>query len=127
MGSECSAICRTRIASENSEMDLANIKDATEWFEVLQTSKGTQTAMMMLGPGDATGKKTEAHAKSDQVLLMLSGKLSGTVGPETVDLKKGDVLLIRAGTPHRFKNPGRERAVTFNVYSPPEYPPDTKG
>ena len=108
-------------------MDLANIKDAAEWFEVLQTSRRTQTAMMTLGPGKATGPKAEAHGKSDQVLLMLSGKLSGTVGPETVSLKKGDVLLIRAGTPHRFKNPGRERAVTFNVYSPPEYPPGMKG
>jgi mannose-6-phosphate isomerase-like protein (cupin superfamily) len=108
-------------------MDLANIKDATEWFEVLQTSKRSQTAMMTLAPGDATGRKAEAHEKSDQILLMLSGKLSGVVGPEKVELKKGDVLLIRAGTPHRFRNPGRKSAVTFNVYSPPEYPPDTKG
>ena len=110
-----------------SQMDLANIRDATEWFEVLQTSKRTQTARMTLAPGHATGRKAEAHKNSDQVLLMLSGKLSGTIGPETVRLKKGDVLLIRAGTPHRFKNPGRRRAVTFNVYSPPEYPPATKG
>ena len=108
-------------------MDLANIKDAMEWFEVLQTSKRSQTAMMTLSPGDATGRQAEAHEKSDQVLLMLSGKLSGTVGPETVDLKKGDILLIRAGTPHRFKNPGRQKAVTFNVYSPPEYPSGMKG
>ena len=108
-------------------MDLANTKDATEWFEVLQTSKRSQTAMMTLALGDATGRKAEAHKKSDQVLLMLSGKLSGTVGPETVELKKGDILLIRAGTPHRFRNPGRKNAVTFNVYSPPEYPPGMKG
>src|SRR5438270_2428689 len=108
-------------------MDLANIEDAMEWFEVLQTSKRTQTAMMTLAPGDQTGRKAEAHEKSDQVLLILSGKLSGTVGPETVSLKKGDILLIHAGTPHRFKNPGRVRAVTFNVYSPAEYPPGMKG
>jgi mannose-6-phosphate isomerase-like protein (cupin superfamily) len=94
---------------------------------VLQASRRTQTAMMTLAPGDETGKKAEAHEKSDQVLLMLSGKLTGTVGPEAVELKKGDVLLIRAGTPHRFKNSGRQRAMTFNVYSRPEYPPDTKG
>jgi mannose-6-phosphate isomerase-like protein (cupin superfamily) len=108
-------------------MDLVNIKDGKEWFEVLQTSKRTQTAMMTLAPGDATGRKAEAHEKSDQVLLMLSGELSGTVGPESVSLKKGDILLIRAGTPHRFSNPGRQKAVTFNVYSPPEYPPGMKG
>ena len=108
-------------------MDLANTKDASEWFEVLQTSKRSQTAMMTLSPGGETGRKPEAHEKSDQILLMLSGKLSGTVGPEKVTLKKGDILLIRAGTPHRFENPGRQRAVTFNVYSPPEYPPGLKG
>ena len=108
-------------------MDLANIKDGKEWFEVLQTSKRTQTAVMTLAPGDATGRKAEAHEKSDQVLLMLSGKLSGTVGPEKVSLKKGDILLIRAGTPHRFRNPGRQKAVTLNVYSPPNYPPGMKG
>jgi mannose-6-phosphate isomerase-like protein (cupin superfamily) len=108
-------------------VDLANINDATEWFEVLETSKRTQTAMMTLSPGEKTGRKAEAHQKSDQVLLVLSGKLSGTIGPEAVALKKGDILLIRAGTPHRFENPGRRRAVTFNVYAPPEYPPGMKG
>ena len=41
--------------------------------------------------------------------------------------QKGDILLIRAGMPHRFKNPGRQKAMTFNVYSPPEYPPAMKG
>jgi mannose-6-phosphate isomerase-like protein (cupin superfamily) len=108
-------------------MELSNIKKTTEWFEVLQTSKRTQTAMMSLAPGQATGKKAEAHKKSDQVLLVLSGKLSGKVGREQVRLAKGDVLLIPAGTPHRFKNPGKQAAVSFNVYAPPEYPPDTKG
>ena len=108
-------------------MDLSNIKEAREWFEVLQTSKRSQTAMMTLRPGKATGRKAEAHKTSDQVLLMLLGKLSGKVGKEKVRLKKGDVLLIRAGTPHRFKNEARKAAVTFNVYSPPEYPPRTKG
>jgi mannose-6-phosphate isomerase-like protein (cupin superfamily) len=108
-------------------MELSNIKEATEWFEVLQTSKRSQTAMMTLAAGQATGRKAEAHKKSDQVLLMLSGKLSGKVGRKRVRLEKGDVLLIPTGTPHRFKNSGKAAAVTFNVYSPPEYPPGTKG
>ena len=42
-------------------------------------------------------------------------------------LKKGDVLLIRAGIPHHFENPGRACAVTFNVYAPPGYPSGRKG
>jgi mannose-6-phosphate isomerase-like protein (cupin superfamily) len=83
--------------------------------------------MMTLAPGASTGKKAEAHKESDQILLMLKGKLSGKVGEEKVRLEKGDVLVIPAGTPHRFKNRGRKPAVTFNVYSPPEYPVGMKG
>lgn len=108
-------------------MDLRNFREATEWFEVMQTSRRAQTAMMTLAPGSSTGKKAEAHQKSDQILLMLKGKLTGRVGKEEVRLKKGDVLVISAGTPHRFWNDARKPAVTFNVYSPPEYPAGTKG
>jgi mannose-6-phosphate isomerase-like protein (cupin superfamily) len=108
-------------------MDLTNISEATEWFEVLQTTKRSQTAMMTLAPGASTGRKAEAHKKSDQVLLVLGGKLSGTVGRKKVHLQKGDVLLIPAGARHRFTNKFKKPAVTFNVYAPPEYPPGTKG
>jgi mannose-6-phosphate isomerase-like protein (cupin superfamily) len=108
-------------------MDLRNISEAKEWFEVLQTSPQCQTAMMTLAAGASTGRKAEAHKKSDQVLLVLRGELAGKVGREKVCLKKGDVLLVPAGTPHRFTNKARKPAVTFNVYAPPEYPPGTKG
>jgi mannose-6-phosphate isomerase-like protein (cupin superfamily) len=105
----------------------SNIDRAKEWFEVLQTSERSQIAMMTLKPGDSTGSKAEAHEKSDQVLLMLDGNLNGEVGNERPSLKKGDVIIIPAGTKHRFVNDGSRAAVTFNVYSPPAYPPRTKG
>ena len=108
-------------------MDLTNISEATEWFEVLQTSKRSQSAMMTLASGASTGQKAEAHKKSDQILLVLRGKLTGEVGQEKVCLKKGDVLLIPARTPHWFTNKTARPAVIFNVYAPPEYPVGTKG
>jgi mannose-6-phosphate isomerase-like protein (cupin superfamily) len=107
-------------------MDLANIKDAKEWFEVLQTSDRSQTAVMTLEPGKSSGAK-EGHKNSDQVLLLLEGELDGEVGDKKATLKKGDVLLIPAAVKHRFTNRGAIPAVTFNVYAPPEYPADTKG
>ena len=107
-------------------MELANIDDAKEWFEVLQTSGKSQTAIMTLEPGKSSGTK-EGHKHSDQVLLLLAGELAGEVGNEKATLKKGDVLLIPAGLKHRFTNRGTKPAVTFNVYAPPEYPADTKG
>jgi putative ABC transport system ATP-binding protein len=108
-------------------VNVSNVDSAKEWFEVLQTTERSQTAMMTLKPGDATGSKAEAHEKSDQVLLMLEGELNGEVGDERPSLKKGDVIIILAGTQHRFVNRGSKPAVTFNVYSPPAYPPRTKG
>ena len=103
-------------------MNVANISEAKEWFEVLQTGERSQTAMMTLAPGDATGGKAEAHEKSDQVLLLLEGELTGDVGDQRPHLKKGDVIIIPAGVKHRFVNRARKPAVTFNVYSPPAYP-----
>ena len=108
-------------------MKLSNIAKAKEWFEVLQTGERSQMAMMTLKAGDATGDKAEAHENSDQVLLMLEGELSGEVGDERSKLMKGDVIIIPAGVKHRFVNRGDKPAVTFNVYSPPAYPPQTKG
>jgi mannose-6-phosphate isomerase-like protein (cupin superfamily) len=108
-------------------MDVININKAKEWFEVLQTGERAQTAMMTLNPDKSTGDKAEAHETSDQVLLVLDGELSGEVGKERPNLRKGDVIIIPAGVMHRFTNRGRKPAVTFNVYSPPAYPPGTKG
>lgn len=108
-------------------MDVSNIRQASDWFEVLQTSERSQTAMMILQPGDETGATAEAHEKSDQVLLMLEGELEGEVGDQRPRLRKGDTILIPAGTKHRFTNRGSKSAVTFNVYAPPAYPPGSKG
>ncbi|HYY12971.1 MAG TPA: cupin domain-containing protein [Chthoniobacterales bacterium] len=107
-------------------MKVRNIGEAKHWFQVLQTGQRSQTAMMTLEPGDETGEKAEAHKNSDQVLLMLEGELSGEVGDDRPQLKRGDVIVVPAGVKHRFVNRGDTPAVTFNVYSPPAYPAGTK-
>jgi mannose-6-phosphate isomerase-like protein (cupin superfamily) len=85
-------------------MDVTNIEKAKDWFEVLQAGERSQTAMMTLTPGAATGDKAEAHEKSDQVMLILEGELTGEVGDERPSLKKGNVIIIPAGVKHRFVN-----------------------
>lgn len=108
-------------------MKVMNISEAREWFEVLQTTRRVQTAMMTLDAGQASGSKPEGHKQSDQVLLVLEGELNGDVGGKKIRLTKGDVVVIPAGVKHRFKNDADLAAVTFNVYAPPEYPAETKG
>jgi mannose-6-phosphate isomerase-like protein (cupin superfamily) len=100
----------------------ANIYRTRKWFKVLQTSKRSQTAVMTLGPGQASGEDAEAHKHSEQVLLLVSGELNARIGENRSRMKAGDVVVIPPGTRHKFLNHGTEPAVTFSVYCPPEYP-----
>ena len=77
--------------------------------------------MMTLEPGNASSEKMNTHQMSAQVLLVLEGELQAEVGGEIHAMKQGDVCIVPAGTAHRFLNPGKGRAVSFNVYAPPEY------
>jgi mannose-6-phosphate isomerase-like protein (cupin superfamily) len=105
----------------------ANLYRVKEWFKVLQTSGRSQTAAMTLGTGQATGETAEAHEKSEQVLLLIEGDLVAEIGGKRSRMKAGDVVVIPPRVKHRFTNPGDRPAVTFNVYSPPEYSPNEKG
>jgi mannose-6-phosphate isomerase-like protein (cupin superfamily) len=108
-------------------MSRSNINRTTEWFEVLQTTKRSQTAVMRLDPGQSTGEHAESHDKSEQLLLLLEGRLMADIGGKNLVMNMGDVVIIPPRVKHKFTNPGDTRAVTFNIYCPPEYPPDEKG
>lgn len=107
-------------------MNVASIAEATAWFEVLQTSKQSQTAVMTLKPGGASGPNLNAHEKSEQVLIVITGEVEAEVGGEKRTLRQGEVVLIPAGVKHRFHNATSEEVVTFSVYAPPEYPAGEK-
>lgn len=104
-----------------------SVHNFREWFEALHTTEQSQVAMMRLEPGKETGPEPESHEASDQVLLVLEGRIEGGVNGEEVTLEKGEFIIIPAGTPHRFYNDSDVSALTFNVYAPPAYPPDAKG
>jgi mannose-6-phosphate isomerase-like protein (cupin superfamily) len=104
-----------------------NIYDAKEWFEVLQTTSRSQTAVMVLTRGGNSSEVMNVHQHSDQVLLLVEGELHADIDGKIQVMRKGDSCIVPAGTPHRFENRGKDPAVTFNVYSPPEYSPYEKG
>lgn len=107
-------------------MRTSNAYNHSEGFKVLQTTKRTQTAVMVLSAGDQSSQEMNVHEKSDQVLLLLEGELLAHVEGEEQTLRKGDCCIVPAGTLHRFVNRGKKRAVTLNVYSPPEYSSEEK-
>jgi mannose-6-phosphate isomerase-like protein (cupin superfamily) len=107
-------------------MFLTHLSELTRWFQVVQTTTRSQTAVMNLEPGKASGPKAEAHGKSDQVLVVLDGEVLAEIGDEHAKLRAGDVVVIPAGVRHRFKNAATRTVRTVSVYAPPAYPPDAR-
>ncbi|HYZ74154.1 MAG TPA: cupin domain-containing protein [Chthoniobacterales bacterium] len=103
-----------------------NVYETSSWFEVLQATDKSQTAIMTLKPGPSTGEEPEAPKKSQQILLLIDGELLGELDREILELKTGDTIIILPNVKHKFANRCKKSALTFNVYCPPEYPRDEK-
>jgi uncharacterized RmlC-like cupin family protein len=83
--------------------------------------------MFFTAPGDF--KKRELSPRVDTRLvwgekLMLSyvtiqPKVGLTIGPETREIKKGDMFLVPPGTPHGLASTFDQPAVILDIFSPP--------
>jgi len=72
-------------------------------------------------PGGSTGNEPYTHGDSEELLLVLAGRVHLQLGSELLDLSKGDSVNYRSSTPHRVSNPGDEPAEVLFVISPPSY------
>jgi len=88
------------------------------YFEVLQTSEKSQTAIMNLRPGETSGEYGTEHPQSDQILIVLEGNGRVTVEEDTREIEPGDVVFIPAGAKHKVYGPNK----TLSIYSPKAYP-----
>ena len=71
--------------------------------------------------GGSTGDEPYTHGDSEELLLVLSGRVHVQLGTEVYDLRTGDSVHYRSSTPHRVSNPGDESAEVLFVISPPSY------
>lgn len=91
------------------------------YFNVIETTKRSQLAEMVLTPGQSTGGPNNKHPNSDQWLYIVSGIGKAIVNGENVDLKTGEMLLLEAGETHEITNTGNKDLKTFSVYAPAEF------
>lgn len=59
---------------------------------------------------------------SDEIVLVLEGELTATVGAEIITVGKGDTLYIKGNTPHKFTNLTVKKIKGYSVFSPPTWP-----
>ena len=90
-----------------------------EFFRVLQQTRRSQTAVMTIAPGEEAGP-VETHG-ADQIVYVIDGEATITVGGEERRTGPGGLVMIPAGAPHHVRNPGRVPLFFLTVYAPPEY------
>jgi transcriptional regulator with XRE-family HTH domain len=72
-------------------------------------------------PGGSTGDETYTHGDSEELLVVVKGRVHLQLGTDIYDLGTGDSVHYRSSTPHRVSNSGEERAEVLFVISPPSY------
>ena len=71
--------------------------------------------------GGSTGDETYTHGDSEELLVVVKGRVHLQLGTDIYDLGTGDSVQYRSSTPHRVSNSGEERAEVLFVISPPSY------
>ena len=97
--------------------------DNTYFRQVLETGDNTQIVVMSISPGGEIGE--EVHDKEDQILYFVAGSGEAILEGETQAIEEGDIVLVRKGTSHNFKNTDSEDLKIITTYSPPHHPAGT--
>jgi mannose-6-phosphate isomerase-like protein (cupin superfamily) len=100
---------------------MRNINGVSGGFSVLENAEELQTAVMVLDPGQESGPLGNEHGRSEQVLFVVEGTVEAEINGKRFEMRRGDSTIVPKNAPHRFVNRSRERALTFNVYSPKAY------
>ena len=101
-------------------MEIARVPEHKgRFFEVLQTTARSQTAVMTIAPGEDGGPE-ETH-EGDQIIYIIDGEAIVRLGPQSHRALAGSLLTIPAVTRHHVSNPGREPLFFLTVYAPPAY------
>ncbi len=89
------------------------------FFEILQQTERSQTAVMTVDPGQDAGPE-ETH-RGDQVIYVIEGEALVRVAGKEHGAGAGALLMVPAGTRHHVGNPGKTPLFFVTVYAPPAY------
>jgi transcriptional regulator with XRE-family HTH domain len=74
-----------------------------------------------LDPGGSTGDDPYTHGDSEELFVVLSGRVHLQLGEQVHELEPGDSIDYRSSVPHRVTNAGDTPAEVMWVISPPSY------
>ena len=72
-------------------------------------------------PNGSTGPEPYTHGDSEELLIVLRGRVSFELGAQRFDLGPEDSMVYRSSVPHRLVEKSGERAVILWVTTPPSF------
>ena len=75
-------------------------------------------------PGTTVAR--HSHEKTEQVMWIVEGSLTMTIGDETRELASGDVVVVNRGIEHELHSPGGVTFVEALAPVPRDHVPDSK-
>jgi mannose-6-phosphate isomerase-like protein (cupin superfamily) len=90
-----------------------------KFFEVLQETSRSQTAVMTIAPGQDAGPE-ETH-EGDQVIYVIDGEAVVRVDEAEHRAATGACVMIPAGARHHVKSVGASPLFFLTIYAPPAY------
>ena len=74
-----------------------------------------------LDRGGSTGDEPYTHGDSEELLVVLEGRVHLQLGDDVFELSTGDSIDYRSSTSHRLTNAGDDTAEVMWIISPPSY------
>lgn len=102
-------------------VDIFNAARTNDAFrrEVL-TGPHEQVVVMTIPIGGEIGE--EVHADADQVFIFVDGRGEAVLEGAASEVGPNDLVMVRAGTRHNFRNVGSSPLRLITIYAPPQHP-----
>lgn len=112
------------MADRSSRVDIVTAaRDNDAFRREVQTGEHEQVVVMAIPPGGEIG--SEVHADTDQVLIFVDGQGEADLDGESSSVGQDQLVFVRAGVRHNFRNTGERPLRLITIYAPPEHPPGT--
>jgi transcriptional regulator with XRE-family HTH domain len=72
-------------------------------------------------PGGSTGDEPYTHGDSEELCVVLSGRIEAQIGSDFYEMGPGDSIDYRSSMLHNFRNVGTGVAEVMWIISPPSY------
>jgi transcriptional regulator with XRE-family HTH domain len=83
--------------------------------------KNLEVFIAELQVGGSTGEELYSHGDSEEMFMVLSGRVQMQIRPDVFEMRSRDSIRFRSSTPHGVVNVGTEPAEVMWVISPPSF------